>query len=131
VDDVREVLGVGAMRSRSSLIAKPFQVAVDVDGTTYLLRRPTVGGCQPGTQSLWFGKFLPCLAAKPFSGGVATLTGPHATPFRPGPRALGPTLCGLITPCGLVPQSSWSDIVRSNHTMWAGAEFRPSLSKGV
>jgi hypothetical protein len=87
------------------LITKPSQVGVDVDGTSYLLHRPTIGGCWPVAQSLWFGKVLPCLVVNPFFGGVPTLTSPHAAAVRSGPRALGPTLSGPITPCGVVLSS--------------------------
>jgi hypothetical protein len=110
---LEKVLGVSAMSSWSSLIAMPSQVGVDADGTSCLLCRPTNSGCRPATHSLWFGKVLPYLVAKPFFGGVIALMGPHATTVRLGPKAIGQTLSGLITPCG------------------GGAEFRPSLSKGV
>jgi hypothetical protein len=72
---------------------------------------PPVGVGLP--HSLWFRKVLPYLVAEPFFGGVIALMGPHATTVRLGPKAIGQTLSGLITPCG------------------GGAEFRPSLSKGV
>jgi hypothetical protein len=71
-------------------------------GYPCLLRCPTAYGCQPDALSLWFGKVLPCLVAKPSFRGVAALTGPQATTIRLGRRALGPMLPGLITPCGVV-----------------------------
>jgi hypothetical protein len=43
-----KVLGVGAVRSWSYLVAKPSHVGVDVDGTSYLLRRPTTDGHRLG-----------------------------------------------------------------------------------
>jgi hypothetical protein len=87
------------------LVAKPFQVGVDVDGISCPLRHPTACGCWPDALSLWFRKVLPCLVAKPSFGGVTVLMGPHAMTVRPGPRALGPMLPGLITPCGVVLSS--------------------------
>jgi hypothetical protein len=45
------------------------------------------------------------LVATPFLGGVIDLTGPHIVIVRPGLRALGLTLFGLIIPCGPVPSS--------------------------
>jgi hypothetical protein len=45
------------------------------------------------------------LVSKLHLGGVATLTGPHATTVRPGPKALGPMLSHLITPCGVALSS--------------------------
>jgi hypothetical protein len=76
-----------------------------LDHQACLLHRPNASGCQPGTQSLWFGKVLPCLVAKPFFGGVATHMSPQAATVKPGPRALGLTLSDLITPHGLMPSS--------------------------
>jgi hypothetical protein len=55
-----------------------------------------------GYVSLWLGRVLPFLVAKPSFGGVTALIGPHAMTVRLGPRALGPMLPGLITPCGVV-----------------------------
>jgi hypothetical protein len=80
-------------------------VGVVVDGTSCLLRHPTVGGCRPGAQSLWFRKVLPYLVVKPFFGGVTALMGPHVVTVRLELRALGPTLPSLIIPCGVVPSS--------------------------
>jgi hypothetical protein len=97
-----KVLGVGAVRSCPYLVAKPSQMRVDADGTSYPLCCPTAYGCQLHALSLWFGKVLPCLVAKPSFRGVAVLTGPHVVVVRLGPRALGLMPPGLITPCGVV-----------------------------
>jgi hypothetical protein len=102
VDDAQEGSWSRSSEELVLLDNQAFSSGVDVDGTSCLLRRPTAGGCQPSAQSLWFGKVLPCLVAKPFLG-VTALMGPHATMFRSGPRVVGPTLSGLITPCGAVP----------------------------
>jgi hypothetical protein len=99
---LEKILGVGAMMSYPYLVAKPFQVGVDADGASYPRRRPTVCGCRPDALSLWFGKVLPCLVAKPSSGVVAALTGQNVTTVRLEPRALGPMPPGLITPCWVV-----------------------------
>jgi hypothetical protein len=50
-----------------------------------------------------FGKVPPSLAPKLFLGEVTALRGLHAMTVRLGPRALGPTLPGLVTLCGVVP----------------------------
>jgi hypothetical protein len=102
---LEKVLGVSAMRSCPYLVTKSSQVAVDADGISYLLCPPTTCGCWPDALSLWFRKVLPFLATKPSFGGVAALTDSHATTVRLGPRALGPMLPGLITPCGVVLSS--------------------------
>jgi hypothetical protein len=60
------VLGIGAVRSCTYLVAKPSQVGVDANGMSCPLRRPTGCGCQPDALSLRFGKVLPCLVAKPY-----------------------------------------------------------------
>jgi hypothetical protein len=99
---LENVLGVAAVRSCPYFFAKPSQVGVDADGTSYPLRRPTDCGCQPNALILWFGKVLACLVVEPSFGGITALTGPHATTIRLGPRALGPMPPGLITPCGVV-----------------------------
>jgi hypothetical protein len=99
---LKKVLGVSAVRSCPYLIAKPSQVGVDADRISCPLHRPTAYGCWPDALSLWFGKVLPCLVAKPSFGGVAALTSPHVATVRLGPRALGPMSHGLITTCGLV-----------------------------
>jgi hypothetical protein len=74
---------------------------------------PTACGCRPDALSLWIGKVFSCLVAKPSFGGVTALTGHHAMTVRLGPRALGPMVPSLMTPCG------------------GGAEFTPYLSSGV
>jgi hypothetical protein len=102
---LEKVLGVGDMRRCPYLVAKPFQVGVDANRISYLLRPPTACGCWPDALILWLGKVLPCLVVKPSFGGVATLMGPHAVTVRLGPRALGPMPPGLITPCGVVLSS--------------------------
>jgi hypothetical protein len=102
---LEKVLGVSAVRSWPYLVAKCSLVGVDVDGTSYPLCRPIMGGRWPSAQSLWFGKILACLVTKPFFGRVTALMDPHATTIRLGPRAPGPTLSGLITLCGEVPSS--------------------------
>jgi hypothetical protein len=53
--------------------------------------------------SIGFERVLPCLAAKPFFGGVTTPTGPHSMIVRLGSRVFGLTLLGQMTPCGMVP----------------------------
>jgi hypothetical protein len=42
------------------------------------------------------------MVTKLLPGGVAAPMGPHAVIVRSGSRSLGPTSCGLITPCGAV-----------------------------
>jgi hypothetical protein len=99
---LEKVLGVGDVRCCPYLVAKPSQVGVDTDRISYPLCHPTAYACRHDALSLWFGKVLPCLVAKPSFGGVAILTGPYATTIRLGPRALGPMSSSLITPCGVL-----------------------------
>jgi hypothetical protein len=93
------------MRSCPYLDAKPSQVGDVADEISCPLHCPIACGCWSDKLSLWFGKVLPCLVAKPSVGGVAALMGPHAATVKLGPRALGPMLPGLITPCGVVLSS--------------------------
>jgi hypothetical protein len=102
---LEKVLIVSAVRSCLYLVAKPSHVGVDADGISYPLHHPTTYGCWPDALSLWFGKVLPCLVAKPSIGGITALMGPHAVTVSLGPRALGSMLLGLITPCGVVLSS--------------------------
>jgi hypothetical protein len=60
------VLGIGAVRSCTHLVAKPSQLGVDANGMSYPLRHPTACECQPDALSVRFGKVLPCLVAKPY-----------------------------------------------------------------
>jgi hypothetical protein len=99
---LEKVLRVNVASNCPYLVAKPSQVRVDADWISCPLRRPTACACRTDALSLWFGKVLPCLVAKPSFGGVAALTGPHAMTVRLGPRALEPMPPGLITPCGVV-----------------------------
>jgi hypothetical protein len=52
---------------------------------------------------LGFGKVPPSLAPKLFLVGVDALRGTDTMTVRSGPKALGPTLPGLVTLCGAVP----------------------------
>jgi hypothetical protein len=97
VDDAREGSWSRCCEELVFLDYHASLVEVDVDRTSCLLCCPTAGVSWPSAQSLWFGKVLPCLVAKPFLGGVNALTGPHVMTVRLGPRALGPMLFGLIT----------------------------------
>jgi hypothetical protein len=65
---LEKVLGVGAVRSSPYLVAKHSQVGVDAHGISCPLCHPTACGCQPDVLSLWFGKVLPSLVAKPSEG---------------------------------------------------------------
>jgi hypothetical protein len=89
----------------SLLFTKSSQVGVDANRISCLLCHPIVFGCQHDELSLWFGKVLPCLVAKPSFGGVAALTDPHAMTVRQGPKALGSMSPSQITPCGVVLSS--------------------------
>jgi hypothetical protein len=76
---LEKVLRVSAARSCPYLVAKPSHVGFEADMISCPLHHPTVYGCWPDALSLYFGKVLPYLVAKPSFGGVAALTGPHAT----------------------------------------------------
>jgi hypothetical protein len=101
---LEKVLGVSAVRSGPYLVAIPSHVGVDVDRIAYPLCYPPPVGVGL-VYSLWFWKVLLGLVAKALFGGVAALMGPHAVTIRLGPGALGPTLSGLIAPCGAVLSS--------------------------
>jgi hypothetical protein len=90
------------------LVTKPSLVGVDADRISCFLRHPTAWGCRLDALSLWFGKLLPCLVAKPSFGGVTTLLDPHAATISP-----------------------WTDAAWSNQPMWGTAKFTPSLPGGT